>query len=65
MKEVIQYIIQFLLGDDVPGELVNSIGYTSDPAEYYRYNIVLRPSGFLIITTTVVPHLYLNIRWKR
>lgn len=46
MKDFIQYIIRFLLGDDIPGEYITAIGYTADPRLYNKYSIVIHPSGF-------------------
>lgn len=46
MKDFIQYIIRFLLGDDIPGEYIPTVGYTDDPRQYNKYSIVIRPSGF-------------------
>lgn len=46
MKDFIQYIIRFLLGDDIPGEYISTVGYTDDPRQYNRYSIVIHPSGF-------------------
>lgn len=46
MKDFIQYIIRFLLGDDIPGELITAVGYTDDPRLYGKYSIVIAPSGF-------------------
>lgn len=46
MKDYIHYIIRFLLGDTIPGELIPAIGYTSDRRQYGKYSIVIHPSGF-------------------
>ncbi|MDH6359067.1 polysaccharide deacetylase family protein [Parabacteroides sp. PF5-9] len=46
MDHVIKYIIRFLLGDDVSGNLVPAIGYTADRSLFHHYNIVIIPSGF-------------------
>lgn len=43
---ILHYIIRFLVGDDIPGELTETIGYTADPRQFDRYNIVIIPSGF-------------------
>lgn len=45
-NRTLHYIIRFLVGDDVPGELVETIGYTADPNKFDRYNVVIIPSGF-------------------
>lgn len=45
-NNVVQYIIRFLLGDDISGNLVRVIGYTADPTQFYRYNVVILPSRF-------------------
>lgn len=45
-NNVLQYIIRFLLGDDIPGELVDAIGYTANPNKFDKYNVVIIPSGF-------------------
>ena len=44
--EWIHYIIQFLAGDDLSHEIVEAIGYTSDPSLFHKYNVVIIPSGF-------------------
>lgn len=44
--KVLQYILRFLLGDDIPGEIVESIGYTDNPNKFDKYNVVIIPSGF-------------------
>ncbi len=46
MKDFIQYIIRFLLGDDIPGEYIPAVGYTGDPRLFNKFSIVIRPSGF-------------------
>ncbi|MDD4516519.1 polysaccharide deacetylase family protein [Massilibacteroides sp.] len=51
MKDYIQYIIRFLLGDSIPGEYISSVGYTDDPRQYDKYSIVIRPCGFFDSTT--------------
>ena len=43
---ILHYIIRFLVGDDIPGELTETIGYTADPRQFDRYNIIIIPSGF-------------------
>lgn len=46
MNKVLHYIISFLAGDDIPGELISRIGYTGNRNQFDRYNIVIVPSGF-------------------
>ena len=46
MIETIHYIIQFLLGENVPTEISDEVGYTSNPDEYSHYKVVIHPSGF-------------------
>jgi len=45
-NNVVQYIIRFLLGHDISGNLVRAIGYTADQSQFYRYNVVIIPSAF-------------------
>lgn len=45
-NRTLHYIIRFLVGDDIPRELVETIGYTADPTKFDRYNVVIIPSGF-------------------
>lgn len=42
----LHYIIRFLVGDDAPSELVEAVGYTSDPNKMGKYKVVIMPSGF-------------------
>lgn len=42
----LHYIIRFLLGEDISGEIVAAIGYTDNRKLYDRYSIVIVPSGF-------------------
>lgn len=46
-NRTLHYIIRFLVGDDVPSELVETIGYTADPNKFDRYNVVIIPSWLL------------------
>ena len=46
MNDTLHYMIRFLLGDDIPEEIVGTIGYTSNRSQYYRYSLVIVPSGF-------------------
>lgn len=62
MNEIIQYIIQFLLGDHVPKEVSKKIGYTSDEKEYSKYKLVIKPSDFLMMVFMVQKQVYLHYR---
>ncbi len=42
----LQYIIHFLLGENIPEELVSTIGYTSNRKHFDQYSAVIIPSGF-------------------
>lgn len=42
----LDYIIRFLLGDDISTQWAASIGYTADRNSFDRYRIVIIPSGF-------------------
>ena len=44
MQAAIRYLIEFLVRD---ADAAKRVGYTSDPAEYNRYAVVIRPSGWL------------------
>ncbi len=46
MTEIIEYIIGFLLGDTAPPKLAAKVGYTSNPKEYRKYKLVIKPSDF-------------------
>ncbi|MDD4971807.1 MAG: polysaccharide deacetylase family protein [Paludibacter sp.] len=46
MIDSIQYIVGFLLGEDVSEEILSQVGYTNDPKEYHRYKLVIKPSNF-------------------
>lgn len=60
----LHYIIRFLLGEDIPGEIVAAVGYTSNSKQYDRYSIVIVPSGFFknhtYGTTASLPELPLQ-----
>jgi len=45
-NKTLNYIIRFLLGDDISHHLISTIGYTSDRSLFHKYNIVIIPSGF-------------------
>ena len=42
----LHYIIRFLVGEEAPSELVEAVGYTSDPNKFSQYKVVIIPSGF-------------------
>ncbi len=44
--KIVEYIVRFLLGDDVSRNLVKAIGYTADRNVFHKYNVVIIPSGF-------------------
>lgn len=46
MRDIIDYIIRFLIGTEQAGRLSQCIGYTSDKRFFDRYLIVFIPSGF-------------------
>jgi len=46
MSEIINYILQFLLGENVSREIISQIGYTADRDEFYKYKLVIVPSTF-------------------
>ena len=46
MNEIIEYIIKFLLGDNVSDDIVQKIGYTDNEEEFGRYRLVIYSSGF-------------------
>jgi hypothetical protein len=46
MTEIIEYIIHFLLGEEVSSKIVSQIGYTSNREEFHRYKLVIIPSSF-------------------
>lgn len=46
MNDIIAYILQFLIGEHVPSEIVKLIGYTDNPEEYTQYKLVIKPSAF-------------------
>lgn len=45
-KDIIPYIIRFLVGNDISDEIVGAVGYTSNPNLYHHYNVVIVPSDF-------------------
>lgn len=46
MNDIIRYIIQFLVGNESPAGVSDLIGYTSDESSFYKYKIIIFPSGF-------------------
>lgn len=46
MPQIIEYIIQFLLGDQVSTKVLAQIGYTSNPDDFKKYKLVIIPSSF-------------------
>ena len=46
MQEIISYIMQFLLGSNMPDDILQQIGYTSDIKEYKKYKLVIKASNF-------------------
>jgi hypothetical protein len=67
MSEIIDYILRFLLGEEVSPEIVSQVGYTSNREEFYKYKLVIFPSTFFNVgiygTTESLPHLPLQI-WE-
>ena len=46
VEEIIKYIIKFLVGDHVPEDIAELIGYTSQEEDYTQYKLVIKPSEF-------------------
>jgi len=46
VEEIIKYIIKFLVGDHVPEDIAELIGYTSKEEDYAQYKLVIKPSEF-------------------
>lgn len=46
MVDTKKYIIQFLLGEHIPSEITELIGYTADESEFEKYKLVIYPSFF-------------------
>ena len=67
MTEIIEYIIGFLLGETTPQKLAVKVGYTSNPKEYRKYKVVIKPSDFfeegIYATDASLPQLPLQI-WE-
>jgi len=67
MIETIQYILRFLLGEDIPDDILSQVGYTNDPNDFQRYKLVIIPSSFFTTeiygTLESLPQLPLQI-WE-
>jgi len=67
MSEIIDYILRFLLGEDVSPEVVSQVGYTSNCEEFHKYKLIIYPSAFfdagIYGTAESLPHLPLQI-WE-
>lgn len=67
MSEIIDYILRFLLGEEVSPEIISQVGYTSNREEFHKYKLVILPSTFfnagIYGTTESLPHLPLQI-WE-
>ena len=46
MTEIINYIIRFLVGEEVSPKILAKIGYTANPNEFSKYKLVIFPSAF-------------------
>lgn len=67
MDTIIHYLLQFLLGENCPENVVGNIGYTNKMEEFSNYKIVIMPSGFfdngIYGTKASIPTLPLQI-WE-
>lgn len=67
MTEIIDYILRFLLGENVSSEIISKVGYTDNPEYFSRYKLVIIPSTFfspeIYGTPESIPHLPLQI-WE-
>lgn len=67
MTYITNYIIRFLLGENLSPEIVGQVGYTADPKEFHNYKLVIIPSTFFSIeiygTPASLPTLPLQI-WE-
>src|ERR1035437_3815324 len=67
MSEIIDYILQFLLGEQIKPEIRAQVGYTDNPEEFDKYKLIILPSGFfndeMYGTEQSLPHLPLRI-WE-
>ena len=64
-NRTLHYIIRFLVGDDVPSELVETIGYTADPNKFDRYTSLSFHPASLMDKHTGLPLPYRNSPCKR
>ncbi|MDO4757620.1 MAG: hypothetical protein Q4A54_14835, partial [Parabacteroides sp.] len=64
MKDIVSYIIQFLLGTNQKEEISQLVGYTNDTNQFANYRVVIRPSSFfkegIYGTPHSLPHLPLK-----
>lgn len=67
MIETTQYILRFLLGEDLSPEIINQVGYTSDENEFDKFKLIVKPSEFfnkdIYGTELSLPNLPLKI-WE-
>jgi hypothetical protein len=67
MSETINYIIRFLLGEELSPDIISQVGYTSNPEEFHKYKLVIYPSSFfsneIYGTSASLPNLPLQI-WE-
>lgn len=67
MTEIIEYIIHFLLGEEVSPEISSMVGYTTNKDEFHKYKIVILPSNFfspeIYGTSESLPQLPLQL-WE-
>ncbi|MDD4992319.1 MAG: polysaccharide deacetylase family protein [Paludibacter sp.] len=67
MSDIIDYILQFLLGEQIKPEIRGQVGYTDNPEEFDKYKLIILPSGFfdndMYGTEQSLPHLPLRI-WE-
>ena len=67
MSETINYIIRFLLGEELSPIIINQVGYTSNQEEFHKYKLVILPSPFfsneIYGTPDSLPNLPLQI-WE-
>ena len=46
MKEIIRYILRFMVGEHLAGDVSGLVGYTSDESLFSGYKVIIMPSGF-------------------
>ena len=67
MQETIQYIIQFLLGSQVPASIAETIAYCQPEDAKPDHKIIIQPSGFfnpeVYGTPDTIPQMPLKI-WE-